>query len=218
MIQAVIFDMDGLMVDTEPLHSLSYEMVLKEYGKTPIRDEKTGLLSRLGLMAHDNWLRLKESHGLEEDVETLKEKKRAAYRGLMEKGVTPMPGLHPLLEKLKGNYKIGLASASIRIHILSILAQLNITEYFDAVVSGEDVARGKPDPEIFLLAARKLDVRPEDCVVLEDSEAGIQAAKAAGMHPIAVPNEYTREHNFEPADRIVDSLDKIDLELLKGLR
>jgi len=128
-----------------------------------------------------------------------------------------MDGALELLDAFHGQIRLALASSSYRDAINGVLAGLNITHFFDVVVSGLDVAAVKPAPDIFLKAAHDLGVRPEECIVLEDAEKGVLAAHSAGMRCIAVPNDYTRHHDFSRATRICSSLKEITAELLQSL-
>jgi len=121
-------------------------------------------------------------------------------------------GLLALLKK--NNFSIAVASSSVMNHIEMIISGLKIQSYFQVVVSGQFVKRGKPYPDINLEAARQLHVKPEDCLVLDDAQSGVESAKRGNMKIIAVPNKFTINQTFSSADLIVDSLDKIDLDLI----
>lgn len=216
-IKAVIFDMDGLMIDSEPIQSKSFEIVLKEYGIKP-KYQKNGLVQIIGVRAGDNWGILKKKHKISETVEVLIEKKQKAYIELLTENIKPTKGLIYLLKLLKKhNIRMGIASSSSLEHIMLVIKSLDITDYFDEIISGHDVVKGKPDPEIFLKTAENLQVLPNQCIVLEDAESGVQAAHAAGMRVIAVPTYHTSSHNFEKADIIAKSLLDVDMELLNLL-
>lgn len=217
MIKAVIFDMDGLMIDSEPIQSKSFEAVLKEYGVVP-EYQKNGLIQILGVHSGGNWQILKDKHQIDESVETLLKKKTLAYTDLLKTNITPKQGLIKLLKYLeKESITMAIASSSPLNQIKFILHKLNLSNYFKVVVSGEDVERGKPHPDVFLEAAKQLKTKPEFCLILEDAETGVIAGKAAGMKVIAVQNNYTKNQDHSKADRIVNSLLKIDDELFKSL-
>ncbi len=121
------------------------------------------------------------------------------------------------IKSLRENgFKIALASSGPGKNIRLILQGLGIENYFDAVVSGEDVTEGKPNPQCFLLAAQKLGITPKDCIVIEDAVAGVAAAGSAGMHCIAITNTHPAE-KLKPADLIVDSLEKITIQVIERL-
>jgi HAD superfamily hydrolase (TIGR01509 family) len=217
MIQAVIFDMDGLMIDSEPIQSKSYESVLIEYDKKP-EYHKNGLIQVLGVHAGDNWKILKEKHQLSESVEVLLEKKTLAYMELIKNNLTPMPGLIKLLEYLKKeSIAMAVASSAPLNQIKHILHELGISHYFQAVVSGENVKKGKPYPDIFLETANQLKIKPEYCLVLEDAESGVAAGKAARMTVVAVQNKFTHNQDHSKADKVVNSLQSVTMKLINTL-
>ncbi len=217
MIKAVIFDMDGLVADTEHLQSKAFTVVLKEYGHAAVPDE-FGIVHTVGIGAFDNWKRLAEKHGLAEDVDKLVLRRRAVYLSLLKENLKPMPGLLKLLKRLKANgFTLALASSSAKDSVDLVLSRVNIRHFFDAVVSGDQVKHIKPFPDLDLEAARRLNVLPVECVVLEDSKTGVVAAKRAGMKVIAVPNALTKGQDFAEADLVVDSLEKIDEKLVAAI-
>lgn len=217
MIKAVIFDMDGLIIDSEPIQSEAFSQVIKAYGKTPILN-KNGLVMITGIRADDNWKIIKEKYQIDEDISILRDKRRIVYINLLKNNLKAMPGLYNLLTLLQNKQiKMALVSSSTLPNILFVLEGLKIKEYFEIIISGDDVTKGKPDPECFILGSKRLDVKPENCLVLEDAESGVIAGKAAGMKVIAVPNQYTKNHDFSLADKVVDSLEKIDSKFLRSL-
>jgi HAD superfamily hydrolase (TIGR01509 family) len=216
MIKAVIFDMDGLMIDSEHLQSKSFEAVLGEYGVTP--DLHGGLVQEVGVGARDNWERLKELHQLSESVEVLYDKKQRVYEELLAQGMQPMPGLMSLLDYLsERDVKKAIASSSARHHIITVIEQLQAGHHFDAIISGDQVKRGKPEPDIFLRAAEEVGIKPTECIVLEYAPTGVAAAKRAGMKVVAVPNRHIDRKLFSEADLVVDSLEELSLTTLAEL-
>ena len=209
-LKAVIFDMDGLMFDTEPVSSKAYEKLIREYGKEPIFDPKTGLIHQAGLGKVLINL-IKEKHNIDEDDEILRQKRRTIYRKILEKeGLEAKPGLLELLNLLnKKKIKIALASNTFYEGILFNLKKAKLDKYFNEIISGEHVENYKPHPDIYLESAKRLKVNPSECLVLEDSGFGVESGKAAGMKVIAVPNKYTSHQDFSKADLIVNSLEKI---------
>jgi HAD superfamily hydrolase (TIGR01509 family) len=216
MIDAVIFDMDGLMIDSEHLQSRSFEAVLREYGITP--DPDGGLVQEVGVGARDNWRRLKELHRIPESVDTLYDKKQRVYEELMAQGMQPMPGLMGLLEHLsERGVKKAIASSSARHHIATVVDQLQVGHHFDVIISGDQVKNGKPAPDIFLRAAEELGAAPMACIVLEDAPTGVAAGKRAGMKVVAVPNRHIERKLFSEADLVIESLEDLDLALFSSL-
>ena len=218
MVKAVIFDMDGVMIDSEPIQSKAFAEVLKQYKKEPQYNEE-GIVQTVGIRSRDNWERLKAKYNIDEETNILIEKRRQIYQKLLKSEIKPMPGLINFLKLLKKhNLKIAVASSSNIKHIMLVLSSLNIAYYFDVIVSGESVKKGKPYPDIFLETAVQLKITPVECLVLEDAELGVLAGKKAGMKVIAVPNKFTKKHDFSKADLIVDSLEKINWSIIKNLK
>jgi HAD superfamily hydrolase (TIGR01509 family) len=215
-IKAVIFDMDGVIVDSEPIESLAWEKVLAEYGIKPIY-EQWGLIHTVGGIPTIRDIINK--HNLpEEDIEIIRVKKRGFYEEQINKGISPMPGFVPLLKILKiHKLKVGVASTRNEHQVKVVIRKLKFEKEFDGIAGFSEDVRRKPAPDIYLKTATKLGVEPKLCVAFEDSETGILAAKRAGMKVIAVPNQYTMYQDFSKADKIVDSLSEITIPILESL-
>ena len=213
MISTVIFDLDGLLADTEGLHRQAYRDVLGNYGVT-VTDQEY----------EEHWIR--QGKGITEfllernlalDPDTIRRNKSERYNELVRCSVRPMPGALELLAQLRSRKSLALASSSYPEAVAAVVAALGIAACFQVIVSRGDVARVKPAPDLFLLAAAKLGVTPAQCVVLEDAEKGIKAAVAAGMKCIAVPNEHTFNNDFSGATLVAGSLLEITPEVIDGL-
>lgn len=218
MKKAVIFDMDGLLIDSEPIQSQSFELVLKEYDKVPTYHEN-GLVHKVGLKGDESWEQLKKQYEISEDTMVLRKKRRAAFLQLIQKGaITCMPGVLELLQMLHTEHIFtAIASNSIKEHIVPILQSLQIEKYFLAIASAEDGIKAKPEPDIYLKAADLLGVTPKECVVLEDSQTGALAGKRAGMTVVAVPSKFTKDQDFSLADVRITSLHNFTLSFLKTI-
>ena len=212
-ITSIIFDLDGLLADTETLHCRAYQNAMLEHGLPLSETEYGEHWVRKGLGIAD-WLTLQNSRL---DPAAVRACKSAHYFQLLTTSLRPMAGAIELLTALRGTRKIALASSSYRDAVDGVLAGLAIGDFFEVIVSGLDVAQVKPAPEIFLKAAQLLGVVPAECLVLEDAEKGIVAAHRAGMRSVAIPNDYTRHHDFSKATRISDSLSEITPAFLKSL-
>jgi len=207
----VIFDMDGLMIDSELLQSISFKQMLKNHGVT-VRKK---IVQILGVRVVENIETMKKKYGIKENTETLFKEKNKIYSKLLEKKVVPMPGVFTLIQKLeKSGVRLALASSSNYNHICLVLKKLNLEGCFEIILSGERLKKGKPDPEIYQKTAKKLKAKPQQCLVLEDTQTGVTAAKKAGMKCIAVPNQYTKSQDFFQADLIVESLKSISPQLI----
>ena len=189
-IRALICDMDGLLVDSEPVAAAALVRFLRQHGHEP----RPGTMERtLGRRLPEAMAVIAEAYGLTvplaELTRTYDELRLAALRG----NLRPMPGAAALLTFARAAHlKLGLATSSLRTHADLSLAETELAGLFDAEATGDEVERGKPEPDIFLLVAERLGEPPEGCVVLEDAPAGLAAAAAAGMHRIWVPNTLTR--------------------------
>lgn len=214
MIKAVIFDMDGVIIDSEPIESLSWEKILIGYGKKPIISE-WGLVHKVGTKSIDFVL---GKHGLIEKEEIIRDKKRKIFIDLVLRNLILMPGFLELFKRFKKEkLKIAVASNRHEEHVLLIMDKLGIKTSLDAIAGFGPKIKTKPAPDIFLKAAKKLKIDPKYCLVIEDSEPGVTAAKAARMQVIAVPSKYTKHQDFSGADKIVKSLSEITMKALKTL-
>lgn len=184
---AVLFDMDGLMFDTETLAKRAWGRAIAEQG-LEFRDEAySRLIGRNMLDARDILI---DAYGPDTPVDAL-HAARVRYSDLEmeERGVPLKPGLQTLLEALDAlGMPRAMATSTSRDRAQWLLSRAGLSSRFRAVVCGDDIARGKPEPDIFLAAARRLGVPAEDCLVLEDSDPGLRAAHAAGMRSILVPD------------------------------
>ncbi len=213
MITTVILDLDGLVADTEPLHCRAYQDALRAHGATLTDADYIQHWVRLG-KGIGEWV---AEHGLELDPREIRARKSELYLDLLCSSLRPMDGLFSLLETLHGKKTLALGSSSYRDAVDGVLQGLKIAHYFKVIVTGTDVARVKPAPDIFLTAARRAGAAPSECVVFEDAEKGVLAAHAAGIRCIAVPNERTRDHDFSKATLVCSSLSEITLDLLERL-
>jgi len=213
MISTVIFDLDGLLTDTERLHCQAWRETLAGVGVEVSEEEYADHWIRAGL-GIDGFVRLR---GLHHDPHVLQRSKRGVFVMLLETSLCPMPGAIALIETLHGKKRLGLATSSYRENAELILQQLDLARYFEAVATNESVARVKPHPDLFLHVAERMGVAASECVVLEDAEKGVLAAHAAGMKVIAVPTPHTRGNDFSKATRVVSSLAEVTLPLLDSL-
>jgi HAD superfamily hydrolase (TIGR01509 family) len=155
----------------------------------------------------------------DEQIAAWSERKEALYRQLAAGKLTPLKGAKELVRALKGaGFRLAIASSTPRQNIAFALEQIGMADVFDALVGAEDVTKGKPDPEVFLTAAKRLGVPPERCIVFEDAIAGVIAAKRGGMKCVAVTTTNPRDALVEAgADLVVDSLSELSLERLAAL-
>lgn len=201
---AAIFDVDGVLVDSEPLHAVVVREILSHEGHRLTDGEYAELIGRDQPSA---WEWLRSRFGLRSPVATYAAEYESALVERLTASVSePLPCARELLERLRDDgVALAAASSSPRAVVAATLRGLGLLDTFRVVVAGNEVRRGKPDPEIFLTAARLLMVEPRSCVVIEDSVHGIGSGRAAGMRVIGVRTRYTGAAEL-PADLVVGSL------------
>jgi HAD superfamily hydrolase (TIGR01509 family) len=203
-IRSVVFDLDGLMFNTEDLYLQVGAEVLRRRGKsfTPeLVDAMMGLRppQAIGLMI--DW------HGLEATVEEIETESWKIFAPLLDNDLEPMFGLMELLERLEtANIPKAVATSSGRLFVDEVLGRFELLERFQFILTGEDVQHGKPNPEIYLLAADRFGLSTEELLVLEDSQTGTAAGVASGAVVVAVPGKHSRHHNFTGAAFIAENL------------
>lgn len=206
--QAIIFDMDGVLVDSEPFYM---EQELISYARYGIALEKSALSRFVGTTQGSMWSTIKDEFRLTEPLEFLvAQHHRQLIQAMGSDPLASMPGAQTLLAALNAAgtaCAVGSSSSGELVEV--ILRDTQLRPYFQHVVCGSDVKQGKPAPDIFLLTAERLGVNPDLCLVIEDSSHGVAAAKAAGMFCIGLLNPNSGEQNLSAADRCVHSHDEI---------
>lgn len=211
-ILGVIFDLDGLILDTETPDYLSWNEIYARYDLDLTVEAWADVVGRRDL---DLYAPLR-ARGV--DVSAVRENRHRRLAALMEEYLKPSPGFHELVNRLaQGGMRLALASNSDRIQVDRVVDRLGIRGFFDLIVTGDQVPQGKPAPDIYLLAVSRLNVLPRECVALEDSQPGIESAKAAGLYCIAVPTLFSRHQDLSRADLIISSLEEITLDVLAWL-
>ncbi|MEW5717469.1 MAG: HAD family phosphatase [Chloroflexota bacterium] len=207
--QAVIFDLDGLLVDTEPLHWRVFNAMLARRGVAyEIQDEEFGR-EFVGISQRENSEYLIARFGIRASADELTREHRVEYERIIAdpKNLMLMPGARDVFDELRRRgVRMAIASGSPRTQVETILRGLGISALFRAIVTGSDVANLKPAPDVYLRACAELRVDAACCLALEDSAVGAAAAKAAGLRVIVVPNRYTRHQGLALADARVESL------------
>ncbi len=213
MINAIIFDMDDVIVSSKDFDYPAWKKVFRDGGK------------ELSIETYKSFLGMKSTEIVKKFIPSVKksdlqktaDKKEFYYLELMgKKGARSTPGFSEFLDEIRGEYKTAIATAGNTAKVGAVLRELGLTTYFMAIVTSDEIRKGKPDPEAFLKAARKLHVRPEQCVVIEDSPLGVKAAKAGGMKCIAITTTHKRSE-LKEADVIVDSFHEVSPETLQRL-
>lgn len=214
MIQALIFDLDGTLANTEMLHFKAWREALLQNGIGEFSLED--FLRYVGTSNEKVASDYIQSDGIKKSQKELITEKQTLYMDLIPE-VELCTGTREILERFKGKMSLAVASSSHEKEIRAILETHDLISYFPVILGGDMVQKRKPDPEIYAKSAGLLGVEPRKCLAFEDSSPGLNAAKNAGMKAIAVPNEFTREHDFTRADSIVTSFDAVDTVMLERL-
>ena len=205
MIKGVIFDMDGVLVDNRDIHIDAFVIFCKKYGCELSRVE---LLEHFGKGNDEIIPVVLPKHIIDEiGIDALADEKEAIYRDIYASTIQPTSGLVEFLKDLRVNEIVtGVGSSGQSDNVNFVLDKCGIAPFFTAIANGDMVTKCKPDPEVFILASKLIGVKPEECVVIEDSFAGIEAARAAGMKVIAMATTYTQEElkSRSDFDLIVD--------------
>lgn len=213
MIKAFIFDLDGVITDTAEYHYLAWKQLGKDLGINFDREFNETLkgVSRIESLERILALENKENNYTEEEKLDLATKKNEHYVSLINK-ITPkdiLPGINELLDDLREkNIKIGLASASK--NAVPVLTKLGLLDKFDYVAPASECKNSKPAPDIFLMAAKGLDINPENCVGIEDAEAGVEAINSANMYSVGVGSA----QSMKKANLVFDCTSKLNLDTI----
>jgi HAD superfamily hydrolase (TIGR01509 family) len=214
MIKGIIFDMDGVIVDSNSFHYDNWNMHFKKHFNIII--PKEDFASRLGESAKDFTKYFLDKYKIKADYEKVLEEILTYYEKNSKK-LKLKQGIIEALPILKKKYKIAMATGANRDWAMHIVTSFGITDYFDYIIAGNEVRKAKPEPEIFLKAAEVLKLKPEECIVIEDAALGIEAAKRAGMYCISIPDELTKLQDHGKADLHLKSITEINYGLLKKL-
>jgi beta-phosphoglucomutase family hydrolase len=212
-LEAVVWDLDGVIADTAAYHYRAWRDVFKKRGVTYTRAEFMPYFGR----RHDDIIKAVLGNLPQKTLDAITEEKQSSYRRSVAGHIKGLPGAVSLINELcDHDIKQAVASSAVPENIAIILGGLGIASCFQAIVHGMEAKEGKPSPQIFLLAAAKLKVKPAGCLVVEDAIAGVVAAKRAGMKCLAVTNSHPMEA-LRAADMVVDSLEKVGLVDLRYL-
>lgn len=203
-IKAVVFDLDGLMFNTEDIFEQSNHQVVSRRGKQISPELRQQMMGR---RAHEAFQLMIDDLGLTETVEEIMSEETEAFTAMLDDQLAPMPGMLELLDHLEdARLSKAVATSSGREYLHDILGRFGLLPRFHMTLAAEDVENGKPHPEIYETAAQRLGIATFEMMVLEDSEAGTQAAAAAGAITVSVPTKHSRLHDFTTATHIADSL------------
>ena len=219
MLQAIIFDFDGVLVDSEPLHYRAFVETVRPLGVT--FDYEHYRQHYIGFDDRDAFRAISGEFTIEMDENRINElisSKAAAFARIVSAGITPMPGAVELLREAAATVPVALCSGALAQDISLILPQLGeggVAGCFKAMVTADDVQRSKPDPQSYVLAAQRLGIAPGNCMAIEDTPAGIASAKAAGLYALGVASSFPAE-DLVQADRTVESLSGVSLGSLRS--
>lgn len=207
--KAVIFDMDGVLIHSEEIHTITKIKTLEKYGITATKEDCLKYVGRSANAFFGDFINKATSPVSIEEITQYKKDLYLDYM-LNKNYLKPIEGAEKLLKDLKdANIKIALASSSRKAIIEALLGKLDFLKYFEFILSGADLPKSKPDPTIYQLACEKLGKNPKDCVVIEDAAAGIMAAYTAGCYTIAYKNPDSGNQDLSLANEIVHSLNEI---------
>ena len=213
---AVIFDMDGVIIDSNPPHKIALRQFCEKYGYK-LSDEE--LVNKIYGRTNKEWIATLFARPLTAaELTTYGEEKEKIFRDLYKKDITALPGLEDFLKKLD-QHKISKAigTSAPRSNVDFVLDELHLKKYFDVVLDESNVNHGKPNPEIYLKVAARLQFSPDRCIVFEDSLSGVASAKAAGSKVVGVTTTHTREELAHTDFVIDDFLGLEPLELIKEI-
>ncbi|NLD47325.1 MAG: HAD family phosphatase [Clostridiaceae bacterium] len=201
--KAIIFDMDGLMIDTEGLYFDTEREIAKSFGKE-LKDETLWkMMGRKPIEAISIYV---EDLQLGINPQEILKIRDDIFQEKLKREVIPMPGLYEILKSFRGKLKMAIATGSPEKFLKIVMDNLKLQCYFDVMQTSDNITKGKPEPEIYLRTIERMGVIPQECIVLEDSSNGALAGKRAGCHTIAIPTEYTNTQDFSFVDYIAKDL------------
>lgn len=217
MIRTVIFDMDGVIIDTEPIHHHAFFTQFAELGIT-VSDELYA--SFLGSSTRNVFQRLKQEFNLPQEVADLLLRKRELFNQAFDEdaGLDLLPGVRALIEELKAHgVQMVLASSASKATIARVFNRFGLAPYFTHTISGEDFAQSKPNPAIFLHAAELAETPVTECIVIEDSANGVAAAKAAGIYCVGYASPHSAGQDLRLADRVIQDFSELSAAQIQGI-
>lgn len=213
MIEAVIFDMDGVLIDSENLHYNIEVELMKGFGA----DITLSVTNEfLGMRFEEYFTILKKRHGLEVSVEEIMQKHSVMAEKYYREIFPAMPHVQEVLSLLQERFSLAVVTSSRTDFAKAALGRLGLLPFFKVLVGAEDVTQGKPHPEPYLLASQKLGIQPENIVVVEDAINGFRAAKKAGMQVVGLKSTHNSEQDFREADNVITTLKEVVAFLEQG--
>jgi HAD superfamily hydrolase (TIGR01509 family) len=213
-IKAVFFDMNGIVIDDEHIHEMAFRETLKPFGINLTHKEY--LECCVGKTDKDGYRSIADDYSIKIDINNIIKEKETRYFNLFPKNKKTYLGVINLIKKFSEEFVLALVSSSSRAEVDLVVQELKIKDYFKFTISADEVKKGKPDPEPYLLAANILGLQTKECAVIEDSTNGVVSAKAAGCYCIGVSTTHEREM-LKDADLIVDRFSEINGKVVLGL-
>jgi HAD superfamily hydrolase (TIGR01509 family) len=205
-VDAILWDNDGVLVDTEPLYFEANRQVLEELGITLGVEEFQEISLRIGASV----LELARVNGWgDEEIESLRLRRNTIYSELIDEQAALFPGVKETLEALAGRVRMAIVTSSNPEHFDSVHSKFDILDFFEFVLTGQDFTRYKPHPDPYLMAAERMGVKPGNCLVVEDSARGLASAVAAGMPCVVIPHPLSAHADFSRASVVLDHINQV---------
>jgi HAD superfamily hydrolase (TIGR01509 family) len=212
MIKAILWDNDGILVDTEKFYYQATREILARYN---VNLTKELYIENLLIQSRGAWHLIQDNNLSDSEIEKIRDERNLLYCELIKNADVLINGVAETLKNLHKNFRMAVVTSSRKEHFYLIHSKTNLIQYFDLVLTREDYKESKPNPEPYLLAVKKLGLEKNECLVIEDSERGLIAANAAGLDCWVIPNELTCGLNFSSASRIFRSIKETEMELFR---